>query len=235
MRASEIRFGAILSPGQQARAAEAIASRFAPPRPPTPRAVRTATRSSDTTSPGTLAGYVVLFDSLSVDLGGFRERISRGAFDDSLAQVKSREHSITIQTEHDTRNLLGRTEANLTLTPDEHGLRFVCRLPNTQLARDTVELVRTGVLRGVSFGFSQALDSWDRSGKQGIRTVKRLRLHEVSLVAHPAYAASTVTSLRGLPQPGNWVAARLRASAAQTSRRFAASPITGTRNGITWR
>ena len=177
-----------------------------------------------------------MWNALSVNLGGFRERIAQGAFDESLAQVSRREHSITLQTEHDTRNLLGRTGANLTLTPDEHGLRFVVRpLPNTSLARDTMEWVRTGILRGVSFGFSNAIDSWDRSGKVAIRTVTRLRLHEVSLVAHPAYACSSVTSLRGLPQAGHWAATRLRARAAHACRTVAAPSNIGTRNGITWR
>jgi len=236
VNASEIRFGAILSPAQQTRAAEAIASRFAPTRPPAPQAARPVKRSSEQTSPATLAGYCLLWDALSVNLGGFRERIARGAFDESLAQVSRREHSITLQTEHDTRNLLGRTGANLTLTPDEHGLRFVVRpLPNTTLTRDTLELVRTGILRGVSFGFSGAIDSWDRSGKVAIRTVTRLRLHEVSLVTHPAYACSSVTSLRGLPQVGHWAAARLRARAAHTSRTVATPSNIGTRAGLTWR
>lgn len=231
MNASDVRFGAILSPAHRARAAEAIASQF----PPGPQAVRTAKRSSSATGNGTLHGYVVLWDRLSAPLGGFRERIARGAFDESLQAVKNREHSITIQTEHDTRNLLGRAGVNLELVPDEHGLRFVVRLPNTTLARDTMELVRTGILSGVSFGFSQPLDSWDRSGKESIRTVKRLRLHEVSLVAFPAYRCSSVTSLRGLPQPGHWVATRLRATAAQTRTAAAAPSYIGTRNGITWR
>lgn len=241
MNASEIRFGAILSPAQQTRAAQAIASRFPPTRPPAPQqpaaqGVRPVKRSSEQTSPGTLAGYVLMWDVLSTNLGGFRERIARGAFDESLAQVSRREHSITLQTEHDTRNLLGRTGANLTLTPDEHGLRFVVRpLPNTSLARDTLELVRTGILRGVSFGFSGAIDSWDRSGKVAIRTVKRLRLHEVSLVSHPAYSCSSVTSLRGLPQSAHWVATRLRARVADSCRAVAAPSNIGTRNGITWR
>lgn len=236
MNASEIRFGAILTPGQQARAAEAIASRFAPTRPPAPQAVRPVKRSSVQASPATLVGYCVLWDALSTNLGGFRERIARGAFDESLAQVSRREHFITLQTEHDTRNLLGRTGANLTLTADEHGLRFVVRpLPNTTLARDTMELVRTGILQGVSFGFSNATDRWDRSGKVAIRTVTRLRLHELSLVAHPAYQCSSVTSLRGLPQSAHWAAARLRARAAHTCSTVAAPSNIGTRSGITLR
>lgn len=228
-----IRFGAILSPTQHARAVESLGAQFV--RPASSLVARPARRSAGVAGNGTLHGYVVLWNSLSVNLGGFRERIARGAFDQSLQAVKDREHSITIQTEHDTKNLLGRAGVNLELVPDGHGLRFVVRLPNTTLARDTMELVRTGILSGVSFGFSEPLDSWDRSGRDAIRTVKRLRLHEVSLVAFPAYRCSSVTSLRGLPQPGHWVATRLRAVAAHTRKAVAAPPNIGTRNGITWR
>jgi HK97 family phage prohead protease len=238
VNASEIRFGAILSPAHRARAAEAVASRFPPSHPPAPpdqQPMPAAKRSSGATGNGTLHGYVVLWDRLSCPLGGFRERIARGAFDQTLQAVRNREHSITIQTEHDTRNLLGRAGVNLELVPDEHGLRFTVRLPRTTLAFDTIELVRTRILTGVSFGFSEPLDSWDRSGREAIRTVKRLRLHEVSLVAFPAYSCSSVTSLRGLPQPGHWVATRLRATAAQTRVAAAAPSYVGTRTGITWR
>jgi HK97 family phage prohead protease len=180
-------------------------------------------------------GYVVAFDSLSSDLGGFRERIAHGAFSDTLQAVKERRHDITLQTEHDTRNLLGRVAAgNLTLSVDEYGLRFVVVLPNTTLARDTLELVRTGVMRGVSFGFSQAIDSWDRSSGGTVRTVKRLKLHEVSLVAFPAYGQSSVSSTRAMPTPGNWAAARLRATAARPQPNTTSS-VRFERNGITWR
>jgi HK97 family phage prohead protease len=222
---------AALTPAQMARAAAPLPARAAPPL--AAGSGRSAGKVSS--SPGTLLGYVVKFDSLSSDLGGFREKIAYGAFNDTLQAVKDRRHDITLQTEHDTRNLLGRMAAgNLTLSVDEYGLRFAVVLPNTGLARDTLELVRTGILRGVSFGFSQPIDSWDRSGGDRVRTVKRLKLHEVSLVAHPAYGASSVSSTRATPTAANWVAARLRATAARSlSSNF--SSVRAERNGITWR
>jgi HK97 family phage prohead protease len=229
---SGIRFAA-LTPSQWARG-EGVAAPLPARAVTSPAAGSGQAVRKVSTSPGTLHGYAVRFDSLSVDLGGFRERIAHGAFDETLRAVKEKRHDITIQTEHDSRNLLGRIAAgNLTLSVDEFGLRFVVVLPNTTLARDTLELVRAGVLRGVSFGFSQAVDAWDRSSGGSVRTVKRLKLHEVSLVGHPAYGESSVTTTRSMPTPGNWAAARMRAIAARPHPN-ASSSVRREKGGVTW-
>jgi hypothetical protein len=72
-------------------------------------------------------------------------------------------------------------------------------LPNTTRGRDVAELLRRGDIDAMSFGFSvpQGGDSWSADGAQ--RTLNSVRLHEVSLVAFPAYSATAGTaSVRGL-------------------------------------
>ena len=204
-----------------------------PPRPTTLR----ASTSKEFVSPGRLGGYVALFDSLSGDLGGFREKIQRGAFSRSLADAKAGTGDVLCFVEHDSRAVLGRLVAkNLELVEDGVGLRFVLTLPDTTLARDTLALVRAGVLRGCSFAFAVVRDSWDKTLGGSIRTLKDVRLVECSIVSSPAYARTSVSSLRGQPDACFWAAAKLRASAGVAHRSGTLiAQKRSVKNGVEWR
>lgn len=144
-----------------------------------------------------LEGYAALFNSRSENLGGFTETIQPGAF---RATLRSR-NDIKLLWNHDTGAVLGSTRAGtLALVEDEKGLRVSATLPNTTHGRDAAELVRRGDVSGWSFGFSlptRGGDSWSEDGTE--RVLKSVRLHEVSLVAFPAYPATNGTAtVRGL-------------------------------------
>ena len=144
-----------------------------------------------------LEGYAALFDSRSENLGGFTETIKPGAF---RASLKAR-NDIKLLWNHDTGAVLGSTRAGtLTLTEDERGLRVSATLPNTSYGRDAAELVRRGDVSAFSFGFSMPArggDEWNSDGTE--RVLKSVRLHEVSLVAFPAYPETAGTAtVRGL-------------------------------------
>jgi len=141
----------------------------------------------------TFEGYAAVFDSDSQPLP-FIERIKRGAFTRSL---KSR-NNIFFYWNHDSGQVLGSTRAGtLQLEEDGRGLKVRAQLPNTTLGRDVAELVRTGVIDSLSFGFTTVKDSWDESGNR--RTLESVRLHEVSLTPVPAYEGTAGSaSVRGL-------------------------------------
>lgn len=140
-------------------------------------------------------GYAAVFNSASEPLP-FIEKIAPGAFRGSL---RSR-NDIKLLWNHDTGQVLGSTRAGtLSLYEDEKGLRVRAQLPNTTLGRDTAELIRRGDVNAMSFGFSVPKngDSWNDDGTE--RTLKAVRLHEVSIVAFPAYTATAGTAtVRGL-------------------------------------
>lgn len=140
-------------------------------------------------------GYAAIFNSASEPLP-FTEKIAPGAFRNSL---RSR-NDIKILWNHDTGAVLGSTRAGtLKLYEDERGLRVTAQLPNTTLGRDTAELIRRGDVNAMSFGFSVPKngDSWNDDGTE--RTLHQVRLHEVSIVAFPAYTATSGTAtVRGL-------------------------------------
>jgi uncharacterized protein len=144
-----------------------------------------------------LEGYAALFNSRSENLGGFTEMIQPGAFRSSL---RSR-NDVKLLWSHDSSAVLGSTRAGtLSLTEDKKGLRVSAVLPNTTHGRDAAELIRRGDVTGFSFGFSlptRGGDSWSDDGTE--RVLKSVRLHEVSLVAFPAYPATNGTAtVRGL-------------------------------------
>ena len=145
----------------------------------------------------TLTGYAALFNSRSENLGGFTEVIAPGAFSRSL---KSR-NDIKLLWNHDTSAVMGSTRAGtLKLEEDARGLKVTASLPNTTHGRDARELVKRGDVTGFSFGFTipgRGGDEWNAEGTE--RTLKSVRLHEVSLTPFPAYTATNGTAqMRGL-------------------------------------
>jgi HK97 family phage prohead protease len=139
-------------------------------------------------------GYASVFNSRSENLGGFTEFVAPGAFTRSL---KSR-NDVKLLWNHDAGQVLGSTRAKtMTLVEDERGLKVSATLPNTSLGRDTAELIRTGIIDSMSFGFNVIKDSWNAEGNE--RTLHSVRLFEVSVVAFPAYAATAgSTSVRSV-------------------------------------
>jgi HK97 family phage prohead protease len=144
----------------------------------------------------TFEGYAAIFDSPSEPLP-FIERIKRGAFNRSLKQARN---DIKLLWNHDTSAVLGSTRAGtLKLVEDDRGLKVVGTLPNTTMGRDAAVLLKRGDVDSMSFGFSvpSGGDSWNEDGSE--RVLKSVRLHEVSIVAFPAYTSTAgTTSVRGL-------------------------------------
>lgn len=170
-------------------------------------------------SPGVIAGYAILWDRLSLDLGGFKERVARGAVDETLKGIAAGTHDVLFQYAHEGQHLLGRTSSgHLKLSTDATGLRFEARLPGTTLARDLWQLVVAGILKGASIGFSLGIESWDRTGMTPVRTVKTMSLWEISVVSRPAYYMTSASAMRSAPTEGVWAAVRLRAAAAKPHR-----------------
>src|SRR5437763_635886 len=148
-------------------------------------------RSAEGDAPATFSGYAAVFNELSVNLGGFRERIQPGCFRNAVDEGQD----VRFLINHDANLLLGRTKSGtVTLTEDEVGLRVVCDLPNTTFANDLAESMRRGDIDQMSFGFTTVADAWDvKDDETGlpIRELVRANLFDVSVVAYPAYPDTT--------------------------------------------
>jgi HK97 family phage prohead protease len=138
----------------------------------------------------TFTGYAAVFNAPSEPLP-FIERIAPGAFRRSLRA----RNDIKLLWNHDTGSVLGSTRAGtLKLEEDNYGLRVTAVLPDTNLGRDVRTLVQRGDVNAMSFGFSVPAggDSWNSEGTE--RTLKSVRIFEVSVVAYPAYQQTAGTA-----------------------------------------
>jgi uncharacterized protein len=164
-----------------------------------------------------LVGYASIFNSLSHDLGGFREVVAPGAFTRALKENQD----VRCLWNHSTDKILGRTSAGtLRLEQDRKGLLMRCQLdPAQQFHRDLYAAVKRGDVREMSFAFAVPKDSngeptgeqWDtvdddsadntdrsqpsRPARKVVRrTLTDVDLFDVSPVVYPAYQATTLAA-----------------------------------------
>ncbi|HOA28127.1 MAG TPA: phage major capsid protein [Arachnia sp.] len=141
-----------------------------------------------------LSGYAAIYDSPSVDLGGFVEVVRRGAFDDHLRTKPD----VVARVQHQGGlQVIGRTtNGTLRIWSDTRGLRYEVSPPDTQAGRDIVELVRRGDIDQSSFAFTladwEADQRWDFERQPALRELLRVQLHDVAPVSGPAYLATSV-------------------------------------------
>lgn len=136
-----------------------------------------------------IRGYAAVFDQLSEELGGFREKIQRGAFAANLAGA-----DVRALFNHDPNLVLGRTKSGtLRLQEDIHGLRIEIDPPDTQAARDLMTSMQRGDIDQMSFGFQVIRDHWETDPEGKVtRTLLDVRLFDVSPVTYPAYPQTQV-------------------------------------------
>ena len=135
-----------------------------------------------------IVGRAAVFDALSEDLGGFRERVAQGAFAATIA-----EDDIRALINHSPDYVLGRNRAGtLKLAEDGEGLSVRITPPDTSYARDLIASIERGDMSGMSFGFRTITDEWNMEDGETVRTLKAVRLFDVSAVTFPAYPQTDV-------------------------------------------
>lgn len=141
-----------------------------------------------------IGGYAAVFNS-EADIGDyFREIIAPGAFSKTL------KGDVRALVDHDSGRVIGRTTAKtLRLMEDNIGLAVEIDLPDTSDGRDLATLIERGDISGMSFGFIVTKQTWDETGEVPIRTIEEVELHEVSVVAFPAYDDTTI-AMRSLDE-----------------------------------
>ena len=94
---------------------------------------------------------------------------------------------------HNPDKILGKVGKNLSFENDPEGLRFkVSKLPDTELGRETDQLIKEGLLDGVSIGF---LANESRI-EDGVTIQDDIKIIELSLVSRPAYDTGRIDTQR---------------------------------------
>lgn len=138
-----------------------------------------------------LVGHAAVFDTLSLEMWGFREKVAPGAFTDTLGN-----DDIRALWNHDPGAVLGRVQAKtLEVREDKKGLAVRIKVPDTQVGRDAVTSIDRGDVSQMSFGFQVLEDTWEPGGDDRsslVRTIEKVQLFEVSPVTFPAYPATDI-------------------------------------------
>lgn len=141
-------------------------------------------------------GYALVFNSLSEDLGGFKEQIVPEAIGDVINRS-----DVFALFNHTPDKVLARSrygKGSLLLTPDDKGLRYEFSAPKTDLGDTLLEFLSRGDIDSSSFAFTVAEDKWEKQPDGTyIRTILKFdRLFDVSPVFEPAYQATSVKCAR---------------------------------------
>lgn len=145
-----------------------------------------------------VTGYAAVFGSSSLPLmdwdhGEFEEVIDRNAFEGVIE-----ESDVFAVLNHDnSRGVLGRSvngTGSLSLSVDDHGLRYEFDAPRTALGDELLEGLRRGDITASSFAFNVQDERWEeQEDKTYKRTILKIgRLYDVSPVYNPAYPDTSV-------------------------------------------
>lgn len=135
-----------------------------------------------------IEGYAAVYNSVSEDLGGWKEVIEPGFFRDVLS------NDVRALFNHDNNYVLGRTRSKtLELKDEEEGLRANMKAPDTQWANDLRTSMKRGDIDQMSFAFRVKSGGAVWEERPDGTFLRRLlpggaeRLYDVSVVTFPAY------------------------------------------------
>lgn len=138
-----------------------------------------------------IEGYFAVFNSETELWRGAYEEIASDAFTETLS------NDIRALINHDTSLVLARTKSGtLKLSVDSRGLWGEIRInEKDSQAVDLYERLKRGDVDQCSFGFNVLEEETDYREDGTVKwTLRKIDLHEVSIVTFPAYADTGVTA-----------------------------------------
>lgn len=149
-----------------------------------------------------IEGYAVVFNARSQMLceqgRWFYEYIDESAINNDVLNRSD----VKFLYNHDAnRGILARwvggdEMSSLSLSIDEHGLKFSFEAPKTALGDELLEGIRRHDIRGCSFGMIIEADKWSKNEDgEYIRHITAIRqLFDASAVINPAYQATEINT-----------------------------------------
>lgn len=153
------------------------------------RRVSSSAAQVDLSEDRRIRGYAIMFNSLSENMGGFREIIKPEAVDRTLRTAAD----VRALWNHNESEVLGRTRAGtLALFKDQKGLKVEINPPSW--AGRYLETIERGDVSGMSFAFRVLPGGaeWDEETSPPTRYILDMEISEVSAVTFPAYETTDV-------------------------------------------
>lgn len=135
-----------------------------------------------------VGGYAAVFNERT-DIGGsFIEVIEPGAFTEAIGR-----DDVVFLINHDGLPLARTRSGTLKLTEDAKGLLIEAELdPEDPDVRSIVPKMKRGDLDKMSFAFYPDHVEWDDTKDPPVRSIKKVRLYDVSIVTTPAYDGTDI-------------------------------------------
>lgn len=143
---------------------------------------------------GMITGYA---STWTREPDSYGDVVAKGAFLDAIAEIKATGRVLPLLFNHDNNDLKNYIGKIINLAEDDHGLKFDATFDATQEAQRARELAMDGRLAKFSFAYDvldQATVTLD-DGREA-NELRKLNIHEVSLVLYPANPDTSVVSVK---------------------------------------
>ena len=126
--------------------------------------------------------------------------VAKGAFEESIAQIKAEGKILPLLFNHKGDDLAAYIGGIYELHEDDHGLYFEGAFDGTPEAQRARELSKDGRLAKFSFAYD-VLDQGEVTLEDGRKAneLRKLNIHEISLVLYPANRDTSVLSVKSEP------------------------------------
>lgn len=143
---------------------------------------------------GSISGYA---STWTREPDSYGDIVAKGAFAEHIAQIKADGKVLPLLFNHDSSNLNAYIGTVFDLKEDDHGLFFDAAFDDTEEAQRARELAMSGRLVKFSFAYD-ILDQGEVELEDGRKAneLRKLRIHEVSLVLYPANPDTSVVSVK---------------------------------------
>lgn len=143
---------------------------------------------------GTVTGYA---STWTREPDSYGDVVAKGAFAEHIAQIKEEGRVLPFLFNHDSFNLNSYIGTVVELEEDDHGLKFTATFDDTPEGQRARELTTDGRLCKFSFAYD-VLEAGEITLEDGRKAneLRKLKIHEVSLVMYPANPDTSVVSVK---------------------------------------
>jgi len=138
---------------------------------------------------GTISGYAATWIR---EPDAYGDVIVRGAFAESIAEIKAEGKTLPLLYNHDSYDLDNFIGTIKDLEEDDHGLKFEAVFDDTPKAQRARELALDGRLCKFSFAYDVLDQAPIKIGEVTVNELRKLKIHEISLVMYPANPDTSV-------------------------------------------